>query len=221
MACLLSWPPAEEAGVGRWRQLVVALLLTLLSTSCTYVGSATPAVQTPRASPSAAPSQGAGLGSIPSDCAPAGGLWPQHPAPWDVAFGASPVWIRNIGTAPGAGGAAIPFYPKSATTWGYAQKLLWIVEPGFTGAVTVTARNRSTGKHVYMRSGDTAPALALFLDPQHPGVPGSGDPNASNPQLRYAEFPTSIFIDAAGCIEFTAAWGTGHWSGTVAAGQAP
>ena len=122
---------------------------------------------------------------------------------------------------PGAGGAAIPFDPKSATTWGYAQKLLWIVEPGFTGAVTVTARNGSTGKHVYMRSGDTAPALGLFLDPQHPGVPGSGDPHASNPQLRYAEFPTSIFIDAAGCIGFTAAWGTGHWSGTVAAGQGP
>jgi hypothetical protein len=220
MAHSLSGTPVHEAGVGSWPTLLAGLLLTLLNVSCANGGSITRSAQTPTASASPAASTLAALGRIPPDCASPRELWPQHPGPWNVAFGRSPVWIKNVSTAPGSGAALIPLYPSSGTTWGYETKLLWIVEPGFAGAVTITAGNASTGKRVYMRSGGAPPSTApLVLDPQHPGIPNSGDPNAPDPQLRYAAFPTSIFIDAAGCIEFEATWATGHWAGAVAAGH--
>jgi len=173
----------------------------------------------PRASPSPAVSTLANLGSIPLDCRSPAELWPQHPGPWPVAFGRQPVWIRSVSRSPGGGAAVIELTPNSATTWGYSQKLLWIVEPGFTGKVTISALNTSTGKRVYMRFGNSSPALVSTLDPLHPGVANSGDPDASDPQLHYSESPMQAFFDAAGCIEFTATWTTGLWSGTVAAGR--
>lgn len=204
---------APEIGTGRSWQLALVALPAVLGMACNGGGSA--------GSPAGAPSAVASttLGSIPMNCASATELWPQHPGPWPVAFGTSPVWIRNVGTASGANEPLISLYPKSLTNWGYAQKLLWIVEPGFRRSVTVVARNVSTGKPTYLRAGNATPSTKLILDPEHPGVPGSGDPSATDPQLRYAEFPTEIFIDGAGCVEFTATWDTGSWSGTVAAGR--
>jgi hypothetical protein len=193
------------------RQIALVALLAVLGTACNNAGSPE------RASPSR--TGFATLGSIPLNCASASELWPQHPGPWPVAFGASPVWIRNVGTPSGANEALIPLYPKAFTNWGYAQKLLWIVEPGFRRSVTVVARNVSTGKPAYLQAGNAGPSTKLILDPEHPGVPGSGDPSGTDPQLRYSEFPTEIFIDGAGCVEFTATWDTGSWSGTVAAGR--
>jgi hypothetical protein len=206
---------AREIGAGRSWQLALLALLAVLGVACNGGGSAGPA--SPVGAPSAvAP---ATLGSIPLNCESATELWPQHPGPWPVAFGTSPVWIRNLSTISGASAALIPLYPKSLTNWGYSQKLLWIVEPGFRRTVTVVARNISTGKPAYLSAGNAAPSTKLVLDPEHPGIPSSGDPSATDPQLRYAEFPAEIFIDGAGCVEFTATWDTGSWSGTVAAGQ--
>jgi len=189
-------------------------LLALLGMACNGGGGAGP--PSPLGASSAVAS--ATLGSIPLNCASATELWPQHPGPWSVAFGRSPVWIRNLAMVSSSNEALIDLYPKSLTNWGYSQKLLWIVEPGFVRTVTVVARNVSTGKPTYLRAGNATPATKLILDPAHPGVPGSGDPSSTDPQLRYAEFPSEIFIDGAGCVEFTASWDTGSWSGTVAAG---
>jgi hypothetical protein len=201
---------APEIATGRSWQLALVALLAILGAACNGEGSAG------RASPSAvAPT----LGSVPPNCASATELWPQHPGPWSVAFGRSPVWIRNLATVSSSNDALIPLYPKSLTKWGYSQKLLWIVEPGFLRTVTVVARNVSTEKPTYLRAGNAAPSTKLILDPKHPGVPGSGDPSETDQQLRYAEFPTEILIDGAGCVEFTATWDTGSWSGTVAAGR--
>jgi len=202
---------APEIGTGRQCQRALVALLAVLGTACNGGDSLE------RASPSAAAF--ATLGSIPTNCASTPELWPQHPGPWSVAFGRSPVWIRNVTTASSAKEALIPLYPRSLTNWGYSQKLLWIVEPGFLRTVTVKARNVSTGKPTYMRTGNAAPSTKLIRDPEHPGVPDSGDPSSTDPQLRYAEFPAEIFIDGAGCIEFTASWDTGTWSGSVAAGR--
>jgi len=158
---------------------------------------------------------------VPRDCAFAGALWPQNPDPWTTAYGTRPVWIRNMGTVGAAQRPAMAVYPTSQqpTTLGYGQKVLWIIEPGFAGAITITARYVSTGKSLYMQAGTADPSVRLVLDPQHPGVPGSGDPEASNPQLRYAEFPTEMFIAAAGCVEVNATWSSGRWSGTIAVGR--
>jgi hypothetical protein len=184
--------------------------------------SATAARQTLPGGPAATTPTPGQLGPPPRTCPPAPrSVVPRPVGPWSEGgvLGRSPAWAVGFGVFGRSGRAVLAVDPAAPRgQHGYQVKVLWVVAPGYKQPVQLHGYDRATGSPLWFQVGTES--TAPILDPAHPGATDSGNPQAADPQNRYANFPSYLLIPVAGCYTLVVTWPGGSWTATFAAGLA-
>lgn len=93
---------------------------------------------------------------------------------------------------------------QSNKKYGWAIKVLWVVEPGQKESISLTGYNRSDYQPVWflMSKVDTTPFFS-----------------ANSSSTYYEEYPSNLFFPKAGCYDLVAKWNGGGWKLTIAVGR--
>lgn len=192
------------------------------ATTTSRATSATAARQTLPGGPAATTPTAGRLGPPPRTCPPApSSVVPRAVGPWTAGgvLGRSPAWAVGFGVFGRSGRAVLGVDPAAPRgQHGYQVKVLWVVAPGYKQPVRLRGFNRASGSPLWFQV--AMESTAAVLDPAHPGASDSGDPQAADPQKRYASFPSHLLIPVAGCYTLVVAWPGGSWTATFAAGRA-
>jgi len=198
--------------------IVVGLVASLAGGQTSPGGAATPE---PQDSPSAATPAATPVPTVvtadefdppPSDC---GGPAPRQIDPaFAPAVGAPPAWAVGF-VGPQAtlsvtdGGTREDLELMRRTRYGWTRKVLWVLEPG--QPVTLRGGSLGDGAPLWFQFDGERPTTAPVLDPRFPEARGG--------RGNWREFPSYVYIPAAGCYFLEARWAGGSWRLTFAAGR--
>jgi hypothetical protein len=106
----------------------------------------------------------------------------------------------------------------SATSYGYQQKVLWVVEPGYSKIVRVRLTDFTTGRPMWLQVGGGSAAASHegLLDPAHPLAEAVESKDSRGVLLMY---PSYLFIPKAACYVLEASWPDGAWTVSFSAGR--
>lgn len=120
------------------------------------------------------------------------------------AAGDAPLWVVGpLGNVTGT--PPVPI--------GWKQKVLWVLAPEQTEALTLSGRNLDDGTPLWFELAGDAPATSVVLDPQQPGIPVQHG--------AWREWPSYLSVPKAGCYALEARWPGGAWQLTFAAAGSP
>lgn len=134
-------------------------------------------------------------------------------------YGAAPLWTF-LGPPP----ATLLWSPNPQDPnsrfdppYGFGHKMLWVLQPGFKGRVTMTGGSIYGGKPLWFSitevgAPDTLARVATFQASRQMAF--SGGTGA------WPAFPGALIVPQAGCYFLAAHWPGGHWRITFAAGRA-
>jgi hypothetical protein len=97
------------------------------------------------------------------------------------------------------------------TRYGWRVKFLWIVDARRAAPVTLQGGEVSGQRTLWIEAEGAAAGATVVLDPRRPEA-GSGPSGLK-------EFPSYVYIPAAGCYFLRAAWPRGSWRIVFAAGR--
>lgn len=171
-----------------------------------------PVATQPDLLPTLIPSQAAPhLGAVPTNCP----LGPHEVSPDPQQFGpgigSSPVWAIGIGGQHatlhlGADGGG------EYTSAGWVWKVLWVVSARFPQTITLQGKALHGNMPLLFQLGDNYLTAMPVLDPRHPGTITGQDAG-------WSEFPSYLYVPAAGCYVLEAHWKGGGWMIPFAAGR--
>jgi hypothetical protein len=204
------------------RSMLTLVLLLLFLAGCSQ---GTPAQQTmatktttpqpvatqPYLLPTLIPSQAAPhLGSVPTNCP----LGPRQVSPDPQQFGPGvgsyPVWAIGIGGQHATIHLGVD--GGQYTSAGWQWKVLWAVKASFPQTITLQGKALHGNTPLLFQLGDNNLTSMPLLDPRHPGTPTGQDAG-------WSEFPSYLYVPAAGCYVLEAHWQGGGWSIPFAAGR--
>jgi hypothetical protein len=133
-----------------------------------------------------------------------GGNTPTLIPSFGSGIGGSGVWALSFGGSE----ATAHIGNARRTSHGWTLKVLFIAMKTLPLDVHVVGRSISQGSSLWFESvtGRTAPKLTLGL---HTIPPTKG----------WRQYPSHVFIPAAGCYELKASWPTGSWTAVFSAGK--
>lgn len=152
------------------------------------------------------------LAPVPSFCAgpravPARAAVPRHlSSVFADGIGAGPVYAVGLMDS-----ATISLENDHAVAQGWPAKELWVIDPRYTGPITLSGHNLVTGAPVWFSlEGPTS---------THPKLKGS--PPGAGPSGIWTQDPSYVVFPRAGCYTVSARWSTGSWQVTEAVGYGP
>lgn len=89
------------------------------------------------------------------------------------------------------------------TRFGWAVKILWVMEPGTSAPVTLTGRESKTASPITFHPSNEPTSQTMILDPAHPGT--------LSRRQGWTEYPSLLFFPQAGCYTIRASWAGGSW----------
>jgi predicted small lipoprotein YifL len=164
----------------------------------------------PYSIPTLIPSQDAPhLGAVPTNCPV--GPHPVSPDPqqFGPGIGSSPVWA--LGFAEQHATLHLDVDGGQYTSAGWQRKILWVVHARFPQTITLQGKALHGNASLLFQLGDNNITAMPLLDPRHPGTITGQDAG-------WSEFPSYLYVPAAGCYVLEAHWHGGGWTIPFAAG---
>lgn len=160
-----------------------------------------PAPTTPRDVPA--------LGAAPTNCPPTPPSRTETPF-FGAGVGVSPVWV--VGFDQPYATKRLTGVSTSYTPRGWTALVIWAIEPGYKGRVTIHGGGLRDGRPIWLSVGlRQDPALSATLDPAGVDL----DLQSEN----WNEWFGALYLPTAGCYFLEADWPNGSWRVSFAAGE--